>query len=208
MVTKESLRNVAWGCLYRVNNCLDHEFRPRPVNEIINSAKKMVGVKKAYAVISDNSQRFVTDLRYGWPRCKMSDEDPIPGDMIEVDRKLYQHWAIYVGDGFVVHVTTPGSGSFSYSKGEVKCEPLKDVLQKNSYVVHNYLDNVYRPRPVDEIVNLAKQKIGETWHYNLLMSNCEHFATEMRYDLPQSRQVKNGMPKVLNFLTIPARVLI
>ncbi|KAM5222413.1 phospholipase A and acyltransferase 4-like [Hipposideros larvatus] len=42
VVTKESLRNAAWGCLYRVNNCFNHKFRPRPVNEIINSAKKMV----------------------------------------------------------------------------------------------------------------------------------------------------------------------
>lgn len=88
----------------------------------------------------------------------------------------------------------PGSGSFSNSNGkvgELKCEPLKDVLEKNNYVVNNYLDNQYRPRPVDEIVNLAKQKIGETWHYNVLTSNCEHFATGMRYDLPQSRQVRS-----------------
>lgn len=211
VVTKESLRNAAWGCLYRVNNFFDHKFRPRPVNEIINSAKKMVGVKKKYEVILDNSKRFVTDLRYGWPHCKMSDQDPIPGDMIEIDRYFYKHWAIYVGDGCVVHVTTTGSGSFSnnnHTVAKVKCEPLKDVVRNNDYTVNNYLDNKYRPRPIDEIVNSAKQKIGENWHYNVLMSNCEHFATTVRYGCSHSKQGANAMRTMTFSVAVPIVLLI
>ncbi|KAM5225548.1 phospholipase A and acyltransferase 3-like isoform 3-T3 [Hipposideros larvatus] len=181
VVTKESLRNAAWGCLYRVNNFFDHKFRPRPVNEIINSAKKM------------------------------SDQYPIPGDMIEIDRYVYKHWAIYVGDGCVVHVTTTGSGSFSnnnHTVAKVKCEPLKDVVRNNDYTVNNYLDNKYRPRPIDEIVNSAKQKIGENWHYNVLMSNCEHFATTVRYGRPHSEQGTNAMRTMTFSVAVPIVLLI
>lgn len=33
---------------------------------------------------------------------------PQPGDLIEISRGLYAHWAVYVGDGFVVHFGVPG----------------------------------------------------------------------------------------------------
>lgn len=87
----------------------------------------------------------------------------------------------------------PGSGSSGKHPCimvEVKCERLQDVVGNDSYSVNNYLDNKYRPRPTNKIVNLAKKKIGETWQYNLLISNCEHFATEMRYGCPKSKQVR------------------
>lgn len=36
-----------------------------------------------------------------------SEEKPQPGDLIEIFRGTYQHWAIYVGDGFVIHLAPP-----------------------------------------------------------------------------------------------------
>ncbi|KAF6334082.1 hypothetical protein mRhiFer1_014084 [Rhinolophus ferrumequinum] len=211
VVTKEPLWRAAWGCLRRVNNRLDHKFRPRPVNQIISSAKEMVGDTKTYEVIFDNSERFATNLRYGWPRCKMSGQDPIPGDMIEIRRPVYKHWVIYVGDGLVVHVTTTGSGSSGNHPCimvEVKCERLQDVVGNDGYSVNNYLDNKYRPRPTNKIVNLAKKKIGETWRYNLLISNCEHFATEMRYGRPKSKQSKNAMAFMGLSMAVPLALVI
>lgn len=35
------------------------------------------------------------------------DEKPEPGDLIEIFRGSYQHWAVYIGDGFVVHLAPP-----------------------------------------------------------------------------------------------------
>lgn len=64
-VTKEPLQKAAAGCPYKVNNHLDHECRPRPVHEIITSAKEMIGNQKTYSVLRENSERFVADLRYG-----------------------------------------------------------------------------------------------------------------------------------------------
>ncbi|KAL2805737.1 phospholipase A and acyltransferase 2, partial [Daubentonia madagascariensis] len=32
---------------------------------------------------------------------------PRLGDLIEISRFGYEHWAIYVGDGYVVHLAPP-----------------------------------------------------------------------------------------------------
>ncbi|XP_008563904.1 PREDICTED: retinoic acid receptor responder protein 3-like, partial [Galeopterus variegatus] len=42
VVKCERLEDVVGGCRYRVNNDLDREYRPRPVSEIIKSAKEKV----------------------------------------------------------------------------------------------------------------------------------------------------------------------
>lgn len=34
--------------------------------------------------------------------------DPEPGDLIEIFRPAYQHWALYLGDGYVINVTPVG----------------------------------------------------------------------------------------------------
>ncbi|XP_045711222.1 phospholipase A and acyltransferase 4-like isoform X2 [Phyllostomus hastatus] len=89
-VTEEPLGSAAWGCLYRVNNYLDDKCRPRPVDDIISSAREMIHSEKTYTVLSDNSKTFVTDLRYGRPRRELSREDPMPGDLMEICRGLYE----------------------------------------------------------------------------------------------------------------------
>lgn len=36
-----------------------------------------------------------------------------PGDLIEIFRLGYAHWAVYVGDGYVVHLAPPSKDGFS-----------------------------------------------------------------------------------------------
>lgn len=67
-VIKEPLQKAASGSRYKVNNYLDHKYRPQPVDEIITSAEKMIGDQKTYIVLLKNSERFVADLRYGSSR--------------------------------------------------------------------------------------------------------------------------------------------
>ena len=37
--------------------------------------------------------------------------EPKVGDLIEIFRPFYRHWAIYVGDGYVVHLAPPSKGA-------------------------------------------------------------------------------------------------
>lgn len=34
--------------------------------------------------------------------------EPQPGDLIEIFRPAYQHWALYLGDGYIVNLTPIG----------------------------------------------------------------------------------------------------
>lgn len=34
--------------------------------------------------------------------------DPQPGDLIEIFRPAYQHWALYLGDGYIINLTPVG----------------------------------------------------------------------------------------------------
>lgn len=38
--------------------------------------------------------------------------NPQPGDLIEVFRPGYQHWALYLGDGYVINLTPLGKVCF------------------------------------------------------------------------------------------------
>ncbi|XP_014390651.1 PREDICTED: retinoic acid receptor responder protein 3-like, partial [Myotis brandtii] len=68
MVKRELLRDVVGGCGYRINNHLDLEYSPLPVNKIISSAEGMVGKEKEYSIVNGNCEHFVTSLRYGKAR--------------------------------------------------------------------------------------------------------------------------------------------
>lgn len=37
--------------------------------------------------------------------------EPKPGDLIEIFRPMYRHWAIYVGDGYVIHLAPPSKNT-------------------------------------------------------------------------------------------------
>ncbi|NWU27661.1 PA216 protein, partial [Dyaphorophyia castanea] len=119
-----------------------------------------------------------------------------PGDLIEIFRPLYQHWALYLGDGYVIHFTDTGEGSWSLSvgsvrakKGIVKKELLKDVVKDNVWRVNNKYDRSRTPLPVEEIIWCAERWIGREMLYNVFAYNCEHFVTELRYGKKFSSQV-------------------
>uniref|UniRef100_A0A803T1V6 LRAT domain-containing protein n=1 Tax=Anolis carolinensis TaxID=28377 RepID=A0A803T1V6_ANOCA len=123
--------------------------------------------------------------------------EPKPGDLIEIDRVLYKHWAVYIDDGYVVHLVSddavrenpPLSLSVRTQKAVVKCQLLSEASGENKWRVNNKLDEEHKPKPIWEIVITALQMVGEKIDYNLLKMNCEHFATDLRYGHPESGQV-------------------
>uniref|UniRef100_G1Q5U4 LRAT domain-containing protein n=1 Tax=Myotis lucifugus TaxID=59463 RepID=G1Q5U4_MYOLU len=120
-------------------------------------------------------------------------EEPNPGDLIEILRFFYSHWALYVGDGYVIHLAPPGENSEAGTHtalGVVNRQLLVEVLGNCSYKVNNHLDHLYKPRPIGEMLRSGKEMIGKKMEYSILSRNCEHFVTDLRYGKAYSRQVR------------------
>ncbi|XP_042294801.1 phospholipase A and acyltransferase 3-like isoform X1 [Sceloporus undulatus] len=125
-----------------------------------------------------------------------------PGDLIEIFRFGYQHWAIYVGNGYVIHLAPPtefaGAGCASLmstltDKALVKKELLRDVVGKNRYRVNNKHDAKYPPLPLAKIVHRAEERVGQELEYKVTSENCEHFVNELRYGVAKSDQVRDAL---------------
>ncbi|XP_020332658.1 phospholipase A and acyltransferase 4-like [Oncorhynchus kisutch] len=128
------------------------------------------------------------------------------GDMIEINRGAFKHWALYIGNGKVIHLVTPdGSGvlrAFSSSSPSVSCkgmitiDTLKAVADGNPYKINNYLDDKYKPRRTDVIREDVDILKGRTITYDLLGRNCEHFVTFLRYGKSESKQADDFLKNV------------
>ncbi|XP_037373676.1 phospholipase A and acyltransferase 5 isoform X2 [Talpa occidentalis] len=124
---------------------------------------------------------------------------PQPGDLIEIFRIGYEHWAIYVEDDCVVHLAPPSeeflAGSITSvfsNRAVVRYSRLEDVLHGCSWKVNNKLDRTYLPLPVDTIIQRTKNMVNKMVQYNLIEGNCEHFVTGLRYGVSRSQQAHRG----------------
>ncbi|NP_001002623.1 retinoic acid receptor responder 3-like [Danio rerio] len=130
------------------------------------------------------------------------DQKPEPGDLIEIFRGGYQHWAIYVGEGYGIHLAPPSehaqAGAYSmmsvlYDKAIVKKEELYEIVGNDKYQINNLLDDKYEPRDICDILRDAHSLLGRELPYCVFSGNCEHFVTELRYGKAHSRQVRNAV---------------
>ncbi|KAK2507605.1 hypothetical protein MC885_006707 [Smutsia gigantea] len=93
---------------------------------------------------------------------------PRPGDLTEIFRIGYEHWAIYVEDDCVVHLAPPSEqleagsiiSAFS-SQAIVRYSHLEDVLRSCSWKINNELDGTYLPLPVDKIMQCTKKMVEQ-----------------------------------------------
>lgn len=129
------------------------------------------------------------------------DQKPEPGDLIEIFRGKYQHWAVYVGEGYIVHVAPPcegpGAGASSLmsvlsDRAIVKKEELWEVIGTDNWKINNSLDSKYTPRETCVIVREALALVGTELPYCVFRGNCEHFVNELRYGKAESRQVRKA----------------
>ncbi|XP_055987880.1 phospholipase A and acyltransferase 4-like [Sorex fumeus] len=125
-------------------------------------------------------------------------EEPKPGDLIEIFRVGYQHWAIYVGDGYVVHLAPPIPGECldSYNSRRylskfliVKRELLKDVARNCNYVVNNFWDQKYKPQSVNDILHATHKWL---WFasFVIVRRDAKEFVIDLRYGLPEDQLEK------------------
>ncbi|XP_060919198.1 phospholipase A and acyltransferase 4-like [Labrus mixtus] len=122
-----------------------------------------------------------------------------PGDLIEISRDTYQHWAVYIGGNEVVHLIPPDDdhGSFgglltliNCSTAQVRRQKIWEVVSHHSFKINNLMDDEYEARDPHTIVKEACSRVGVEQPYSIMSHNCEHFATELRYGKAESRQVK------------------
>ncbi|KAG8549953.1 hypothetical protein GDO81_018560 [Engystomops pustulosus] len=119
---------------------------------------------------------------------------PREGDLIEYSRPGYQHWAIYVGGGKIVHLMPLNAlynpvdwllGYLSVVKEETfeaAAAFIPNVPTTECYYrVNNKYDWRSRPFPPLQIVKAARKEVGKKKTYNLMENNCEHFVTGLRY---------------------------
>uniref|UniRef100_A0A3Q1M7I5 Phospholipase A2, group XVI n=1 Tax=Bos taurus TaxID=9913 RepID=A0A3Q1M7I5_BOVIN len=140
------------------------------------------------------------------PVCQaLGQPEPQPGDLIEIFRPFYRHWAVYIGNGYVVHLAPPseipGAGAASLmsaltDKALVKKERLCDVVGRDRYHVNNKHDGRYSPLPPSKIIQRAEELVGQEVLYKLTSENCEHFVNELRYGVPRSDQVRDAIMAV------------
>ncbi|XP_005989423.1 phospholipase A and acyltransferase 1 [Latimeria chalumnae] len=138
--------------------------------------------------------------------------NPQPGDLIEIFRPAYQHWALYLGDGYVINVAPVDEGSaasFASAKSVfsrkalVRMQLLKDVVGSDTYQINNKYDDKYTPLPVEEIIQRAQFLIGQEVSYDILGNNCEHFVTLLRYGEGVSEQANRAI-SAIGFVTAAA----
>ncbi|XP_058875962.1 phospholipase A and acyltransferase 2-like [Acipenser ruthenus] len=110
-------------------------------------------------------------------------EQPKLGDLIEISHKDFQHWAVYVGNGKVVHLTTSDGicNSPGTRRGEVKKESLTEVVGDCQFKVCNLQDAWATPYQPEQIAKRAWACVGKTMTYSCDKYTCEHFAIQMRY---------------------------
>ncbi|XP_061739040.1 phospholipase A and acyltransferase 1 isoform X1 [Nerophis ophidion] len=128
--------------------------------------------------------------------------DPQPGDLIEIFRPAYQHWALYLGDGYIINLTPVDERqaaamssvkSVFSRKAVVRMQLLKEVVGADCYRVNNKYDHTHTPLAVHDIIQRAQLLIGQEVSYDLLGSNCEHFVTLLRYGQGVSEQATRAM---------------
>ncbi|XP_058627253.1 phospholipase A and acyltransferase 4-like [Onychostoma macrolepis] len=67
-VKKEKLRDVVGYDGYRINNHLDDQYEPHPLEDIQRRAESFEGKAFPYNVLKSNCEQFVTLLKYGKPQ--------------------------------------------------------------------------------------------------------------------------------------------
>lgn len=142
----------------------------------------------------------------------LSREFIYPGDVIGVSRGVYEHYAVYVGGGKVIHYAGMENdflGDITIHEADFQ-EFLKQDTDyfllsfRGKYPVHiqsatKFIreKSIYPYSPVEkmhcyspeETIKRAYSRIGEK-KYSLVKNNCEHFAMWCKTGIAMSSQVK------------------
>ncbi|CAG2101824.1 unnamed protein product [Medioppia subpectinata] len=151
---------------------------------------------------NNNNNNNVNQLRLQLSPFRLASEvSPELADIIEIDRTLYTHWAIYVGDGQVVDVVGDLDNELpDAEEAIVRQLPLTDVVADNYCRVNNKevpaKERYLQARDANQVVKEAVAMVGSTVDYNLLTRNVECYLTEWKYGQPWSDQANVALSAI------------
>ncbi len=125
---------------------------------------------------------------------------PQPGDILSVNRGLYKHYGVYVGNNTVVHFSGGKGHELSACRARIRKTSLENFSRNGEVQVETRCTESYSPK---ETVMRALDAVGsEKGKYALPWNNCEHFANWCRYGKKRSAQVEQFAANVIGITTL------
>lgn len=111
-----------------------------------------------------------------------------PGDVLSVNRGLYKHYGVYVGNDTVVHFSGEEGHELSALRACIRKTSLDDFSKGGEVQIETKCSESFSRK---ETVMRALGAVGsEKGKYALPWNNCEHFANWCRYGKKRSVQVE------------------
>ena len=131
---------------------------------------------------------------------------PMPGDVLSVNRGIYKHYGVYVGNNTVVHFSGGEGFELSAKRACIRKTSLENFRKNDEIQIETRCCESYSRK---ETVMRALGAVGtEKGKYALPWNNCEHFANWCRYGEKRSSQVEEFFSKVGGLGLLAAGVLL
>ena len=131
---------------------------------------------------------------------------PMPGDVLSVNRGIYKHYGVYVGNDTVVHFSGGEGFELSAKRACIRKTSLENFRKNDEIQIETRCCESYSRK---ETVMRALGSVGtEKGKYALPWNNCEHFANWCRYGEKRSSQVEQFVSKVGGLGLLAAGVLL
>ena len=116
-----------------------------------------------------------------------NDNLPQPSQIIRTKVKFYHHYGIFVSEDEVIQFGLPDDPGKPSEQIKVLSTNIDTFLCCSGELeTASYTKEEKKTiRPADEIIKIARSKIGEGG-YDILHNNCEHFASDCVFGQPQS----------------------
>lgn len=130
----------------------------------------------------------------------------MPGDVLSVNRGIYKHYGVYVGNDTVVHFSGGEGFELSAKRTCIRKISLENFRKNDEIQIETRCCESYSRK---ETVMRALGAVGtEKGKYALPWNNCEHFANWCRYGEKRSSQVEQFVSKVGGLGLLAAGVLL
>ena len=130
----------------------------------------------------------------------------MPGDVLSVNRGIYKHYGVYVGNDTVVHFSGGEGFELSAKRACIRKTSLENFRKNDEIQIETRCCESYsRKETVMRALGAVETEKGK---YALPWNNCEHFANWCRYGEKRSSQVEQFVSKVGGLGLFAAGVLL